>query len=505
MAHAGERRPDPLDPNFNPFDFQNPSAPPLDPFSPGGAFPVDNTPNIFEPPPPLAPPLTHPTAFRGQIPEMPLFDEIEDALSIQRGSQFGEQLFDMAGFDELRQKLADDLGFGRNQGEASFDRQRKAASAGFGSRIAAINREIGEKKEELAEKNKSYRIFMETISPGFVDAVEKAEKAALATAAIEQVFTKSEEAVEAVYSSASGRVRAIADKVAGVGSVEVAQALNETVFEMKDFIDRQQELNRDQTLTLHRTAAGLAAATAESEHANIRGTTGREQFVVQKQYEKLINNLIKQRAAAGAARGRAMSNIAAAREEWRKGFDRDAAARFEEVDEMQVKFLSANSDWDSFAGGGLSVFLHELSDNPELAIPRTEHATFRGTVALMDQLGTTHFDQFVRQVTQVDPLTGESLMSVDQVESLMQWEDQLELGVRHLTDMRNFYNSEFVGEPTSNFGQFANSMELARDLNLNFSQAEHFAINENRNMFDPFTMQQSPDSLQASLEALVRR
>jgi len=183
-------------------------------------------------------------------------------------------------------------------------------------RIARINAQIGDVQGDADEASKNYAQFLDSIAPGFKEAADVARNTAAAEAAINDVFDAGEARVEARYESTAGRVRAIADTVSG-GDPAVAESLNESVFEFKEFIDRGFHLDRTQSIDMFKAASALAVAAAESGEASAAGDAGRDTFVTIKRYEDILKNLIRDRADANAAKGEA---IRAAQEEAARQF-----------------------------------------------------------------------------------------------------------------------------------------------------------------------------------------
>lgn len=377
------------------------------------------------------------------------------------------------------------------EGLKELKAREAAARGGGGGALAQINAKLAEAREELATANESYANFMDTVSPGFSEAVDKAKKAAKATAAIERTFDKGQTKVDAEYASASGRVRAIADKVAGEGNEEVANALLETVYEMKGFIDDNISMNRNQTLVMHRAAAGIAAAAAQSEKASVRGQAAREQFQIQAKYEKIINNLLRQRAAAGSARSAALSKLKDARKEFLLGQTEKARSMLAQI-EPDTRVLSANADPQQFMQTGLTLFFTELGEDPDLAVPRGPTQNLVAQAAgLMNQFG---FKDFATLTSTLNPVTGQPFLTEEESVALMPYEDQLEIAALTARDLETYYMDEMYGQPTTIAGQFWQKADYLQSLGWHPAQArdtvtELFA---EEGLFDfnfPFTLQ----------------
>ena len=344
------------------------------------------------------------------------------------------------------------------QAKEGFAKINEAArgGGGNGAALANINRKIAEAREKLAEGNEAYADFMDTIAPGFAEAVDKARKAAKATAAIEQSFTRAEKNIDKAYQSASGRVRAIADQVAGKGNDAVASALMDTIFEMKDFIDRQTTLSREDTLALHKSAAHIAAATAQATHAGERGQAGREQYVMQKKYEEIISNLLRQRSQIAAAGRRARASIAEARQDLLKGLTEQAQERLGTI-EPKTDILVANANVGQLVDTSYNLYLTQLSESESMAIPRESQQAVFDMSKAMAQLGIFSFEEFNRQAPVrfgLVPGTEDYNQFVTDATIALQYQDQVEIGARHVVDTQTWYNEQFYGEPTTMAGRY---------------------------------------------------
>ena len=181
---------------------------------------------------------------------------------------------------------------------------------GGGGASAIINKRLARAREELDSGNKEFDSYFEAISPGFDEAVDQAKRIAEAEAAIEGHFEGTKEAVDSRYADAEGAVRAIADSQ-GNENAALSEAINNSIYEFKEFIDQDLHLETEGAQKLNAAASALAQAAAEAASAGAHGAGARDQFTFQKKYEKLIQNLLDQRAAAGASASRGRANAKA--------------------------------------------------------------------------------------------------------------------------------------------------------------------------------------------------
>lgn len=219
------------------------------------------------------------------------------------------------------------LGNFNQQLRAAQEAAARRAGSGAGAAISNIDKQLGEARADLNWGNEQFDTFMEQITPGYNKAIETAKRMAAAEAAIEAHYAGVQEDVDERYATSEGAVRAIAEK-AGNYNASLGEAINSSIYEFKEFIDQGLADDKDGQVKMNNAASALAAAAAESEFAGVEGGTRREQFLRQKQYEDLINRLLEQRAAAVAARSRA---IAAARRSAAEQFARGTPRSFQDV------------------------------------------------------------------------------------------------------------------------------------------------------------------------------
>lgn len=377
-----------------------------------------------------------------------------------------------AAIRQARGDFQDDFDYEQQLGETQFDRQRRDIAEDFNDRLSIADANIGREKKGLANANYAYREFMDRINPGFSEAVEAAERGAKATAAIEATFDENQEAIDGSYASAGGRVRAIADVVGAGGNGEVAAALHETVYEMKDFIDQQNGLNRQQTLAMHAVAANLAAAAAQQGLAQAEGEGSRSIYETQGQYEKIINNLIQQRDYLNNQKQRALRAIDESQADWDAGRQRELNERMEQYDDIDVTAFQANADWDSYGGMAMSIFFEEIGQNEDTAIPKTERDFVQEQIQLMADGGYS-FDQYLEKLGG-DIAAAEAQgveaglikQAVSEFEALQRYQDQIEIGVQVYNDSKAKYNQIHAGSPTTPADMAVAEFERLRQFNL---------------------------------------
>lgn len=408
----------------------------------------------------------------------PMRSQISEAALAREMGQFSEQnqyrntlLGDLStGLDanlantqeEIRRAIAqatgdmqEDFDYETMVGERNFDRQRRNTAEDFGDRIAIQDANIGREKKGLANANYAYREFMDRINPGFAEAVEAAERGAKATAAIEATFDENQGEIDAAYASAGGRVRAIADVVGAGGNGEVAAALHETVYEMKGFIDAQNGLNRQQTLSMHNVAANLAAAAAQQGLAQAEGEGSRSIYETQGQYEKIITNLIQQRDLLNNQQARALRNIDEAQADWTEGRDRDFEKRMEKYDNIDTTAFQANADWESYSGNAFAFFFEELNQDEGTAVPKLDRGLVQGAITSMSDQGWSSWEElasyYAEEITKAEfKLDVERANALSaELEKLAPYEDILEIGAMYDAEVQTKYNAIHAGNPTT--------------------------------------------------------
>lgn len=392
-------------------------------------------------------------------------------------SPLGDLEAHVAGLNsEAKDDLLEELGWQKQQADKNFGRQARDISESFGDRIGLVNAQVGDAKKDLKAGVSSYALFMDSIMPGFSDAVDKAEKAAKATAAIEATFSDAGEEIDAAYASASGRARAMADAVGGAGSEGVAKALNETVFEMKGFIDEQGELDRNQTIAMHGIAAQMAGAAAEAEHAKFRGEGARDTFALQAKYENILTNLVRQRSLLNTQRKRALRDLQERRDDYKTGFDRSKEKDLEDIDDQfSAEVFAANATQEQWLQSSGTFTIRRFNENPATAIPKSVEDNVYSVALVMHQEGLNDIGAFAASEwvaprgTAADKLKGR--FPVEMVEDFLRYEDQIEVMVKNFAEAMIVYDTELSGQPSSIFGQAASRFTLNTDLGMSQGNA----------------------------------
>lgn len=392
--------------------------------------------------------------------------------------------------DGARSKILEDAAYERGSAQRSFDRDARGAREEFGSRIANVSAQIADEKKGLADAGTAYRSFMDSITPGFSDAVAQAEKAAAASAAIEQVFDENQEAIDQTYAGASGRVRAISDKVAG-SNEQVAQALSETIYEMKGFIDKQNGLNRSQTLAMHSIASQLAAASAEADLARHGGAATRDTFEAQSKYEKIITDLIRQRSALNASRERALRDVEEAREEWKAGDDRRLKERLEGVDDADYRAFTNTASVEAFEDAGMTLLFKDWRENGDgqFQLNKSDETLAYDMMLFMRDRREKDFGTFLLKITEHPDVQGDPQAAADmlgitrqQLERLPSLEDEIEVGRLHLEGLEVFYNGEMTGNPTSTWGMYSSQFNELVEVGVDPKAAHQTVIERLRDL-----------------------
>ncbi len=211
------------------------------------------------------------------------------------------------GYQGVQQAIADAR---RRQIQDYMNRLKGGGGGGGGGASAIINKRLARARDELKAGNEDFDSYFEAISPGFDEAVDQAKRIAEAEAAIEGHFEGTKEAIDARYADAEGAVRAIADSQ-GNENAALSEAIHNSIYEFKEFIDQDLHTEKEGAQKLNAAASALAQAAAQSASAGAHGAGARDQFTFQKKYEKIIQNLLDQRAAAGAAASRGRANAKA--------------------------------------------------------------------------------------------------------------------------------------------------------------------------------------------------
>ncbi len=339
-----------------------------------------------------------------------------------------------------------------NELKAGLDQLRAAQRGGGGGASGIINARIGRAKDELAQGNRAFDDFFEDIAPGFEEALDSAKGIAEAEAAIEGHFEGTQEAIDERYQTAEGGVLAIADSL-GETSQSLQDTLVTSVNEFKEFIDEDLHLEATQAQALNAAASSLAQAAAEASSAQARGAGARDQFTFQKRYEKIIQNLLDQRAAASSARGNALRGAA---------------------QQLLANFRSSQP----FTRQQMGQFV--MFDMVNQIVPPAQQQLAYTAIQTMRQTGITNWNNF-RQALQVeDPNTGRLTWASDLDRqtwtALVPYADVIESAVNRATQTRidELYNQSFQ-DPQTTFDQFNVSRSEAFDAGFNFQDATQYA------------------------------
>jgi hypothetical protein len=329
--------------------------------------------------------------------------------------------------------------------------RRQGGGGGGGGNSGIIDARIARAKKELAEGNVQFDNFFEAISPGFDEALDQAKRVAEAEAAIEGHFTNTQEAIDERYASAEGGVMAIADSL-GNTSPSLAEAIHTSIFEFKEFIDQDLHLEREAAVALNAAASSLAVAAAKAAHQGARGAGARDQFVFQKKYEKIIQNLLDQRSSASGARGNALRGAA----------------------EQLLANYRSSQPYTRQQMGDFVMF-----DMVNQVVPPAQQQLAYTAIQTMQATGVRNWMQF-KQILQAPDQNG-----------VMQWKDPLaqqtynvlapfanviESAVSRATQTRidEMYNQMFQ-DPQTSFDRFNVEREQAFNAGFDFSGATDYA------------------------------
>ena len=341
-----------------------------------------------------------------------------------------------------------------NELKAGLDQLRKAQASGGGGN-SIINARIGRAKDELSQGNKLFDDFFEDIAPGFEEALASAGRIAEAEAAIEGHFNNTQEAIDERYATAEGGIIAIADSM-GNASESLQEALHTSVFEFKEFIDADLHLDKNQAQALNAAASSLAVAAAEASSAQARGAGARDQFTFQKRYEKIIQNLLDQRAAASAARGNALRGAA----------------------EQLLSNFRAEQPFTRVQMGN-----KVMDDMINQVIPPAQQNLGYMAVRKMLELGVDNWDDF-RLAIQIPFKDAAGITQTDWATdldrqlwvALTPYANVLESAVNQSTQLRidELYNQAFQ-DPQTTFDRFNVGREEAFEAGFNFQGATNYA------------------------------
>ena len=341
----------------------------------------------------------------------------------------------------------------------------KAAQRQGGGGNSVINARIGRAKGELAEGNELFDDFFEDIAPGFEEALNSAKGIAEAEAAIEGHFTNTQEAIDERYADSEGAILAIADSF-GNTNASLQEALSTSVYEFKEFIDEDLHLEKNQAQALNAAASSLAVAAAEAASTQARGAGARDQFSFQKRYEKIIQNLLDQRAAASAARGNALAGAA----------------------QQLLTNFKANQP---YTRAQMGTFV--MSDMINQVVPPAQQAVAYDAVEMMRTAGIDNWNTF-RQALRTPPydLDGNNIPTewVDDTArqmwlALAPYSDVLESATNNATHNRidELYNQAFT-DPQTTFDLWNVGREEAFEAGYNFQDASNYA---NQQLVQPDT------------------
>lgn len=346
-----------------------------------------------------------------------------------------------------------------NELKAGLEQLRNAQGGGGGGAGAIINARIKRAEEELAEGNQAFDQFFEDIAPGFEEALDQAGRIAEAEAAIEGHFKGTQEAVDERYATAEGAVLAIADSM-GNNTTSLQETLKTSVNEFKEFIDEDLHLEATQAQALNAAASSLAAAAAEAANQQARGAGARDQFVFQKRYEKIIQNLLDQRAAASGARGNALAGAA---------------------QQLLANFRSSQP----YTRQQMGQFV--MFNMVDQIVPPAQQNLAYEAIKAMRSTGLTSFDAF-RQALMVPTvrlnLDGQEVETLDWASeldkqtwmALAPFADVIESAVNRSTQKRidELYNQAFT-DPQSAFDQFNVGRQEAFDAGFSFGEATDYS------------------------------
>jgi len=338
-----------------------------------------------------------------------------------------------------------------NQLKAGLDQLRRQGGGGGGGASGVIDARIKRAKDELAEGNQLFDSFFEDIAPGFEEALSQAKSIALAEAAIEGHFTGTQEAIDERYASAEGGVQAIADSL-GNASPSLSETLTTSIYEFKEFIDADLHLEKNQATALNAAASSLAQAAAKASHAGARGGGARDQFQFQKQYEKIIQNLLDQRSAASGARGNALRGAA----------------------EQLLANYQSSQPYTREQMGNFVMF-----DMVNQIVPPAQQQLAYTAISTMRQSGISSWAQFRQALMQPDE-NGDMqwVNAIDQqtYNVLAPFANVIESAVSRATQGRidELYNQSFQ-DPQTSFDQFNVNREQAFNAGFDFGGATDYA------------------------------
>ena len=343
-----------------------------------------------------------------------------------------------------------------------------AQRAGGGGGNSVINARIGRAKNELAEGNELFDDFFEDIAPGFEEALNSAKGIAEAEAAIEGHFTNTQEAIDERYADSEGAILAIADSF-GNTNASLQEALSTSVYEFKEFIDEDLHLEKNQAQALNAAASSLAAAAAEAASTQARGAGARDQFSFQKRYEKIIQNLLDQRAAASAARGNALAGAA---------------------QQLLTNFRASQP----YTRAQMGTFV--MADMINQVVPPAQQAIAYNAVEMMRTTGIDNWNIFraaLRQPIFDGPGADAVEIGTEWVDdtarqmwlALAPYSDVLESAANNATHNRidELYNESFTN-PQTTFDKWNAGREEAFEAGFNFQDASNYA---NQQLIQPDT------------------
>lgn len=332
--------------------------------------------------------------------------------------------------------------------QRAIERAGQGVAGSYDRAIAKIDQQIADERANLQFANQQYSQFFDSIAPGFKEAIDVARNTAQAQAAIEQVFTETGQAIDARYRSTAGRVRAVADQVSG-SDADVADALNEAVYEFKGLIDDQLHLDRDTQVSMFNATSALAAAAAESQWRGTEGEGAREQYVTQKQYEKIITDMMRSRAEAVQAKNDAVAKA------------REAAA---------AQFASdVPRSWDEYRGAVSATYLQSAGVPPSKASKAFEIMQF-----MYDNNMPTYSGLSAAAIAAEE--AGVGFMDLGILDEMAEYEDAIEVGTQGMANWEGIYNDSVVNPtPGDTYDQFLSSYFEGRFGGASDKEAFEFA------------------------------